>query len=364
MSTSGPTVVTVSSQAVFKGQGGIRTAVAMAASLVLCAVVLVGVPHAQAAPDCSAPPGPGVDWSGCDKSGVSIPPSGVDEPIDMTGARLVGTNFRGAGFTGVTLDSADMTDADLTKAGFAGVSMQNATLSRANFSGGNIDSSTFDGSQMNGANMTGLEVDFSSLRRVSLVSADLTKLFLENGDNDFSNADLTNAVLTDAQLDSREWMYRNTLDGITSAGNIGTPASLPFGWKWESGKSRLYQVISTQWLAGSTGIKNKKKTKVLTIKRNANKIKSVKGWCSKESEQADGEKFKPAKLCKPITKFSKNGKNLNVFVKPDPWSGKKKCRPNAAVNVVIKTKKQLAGGSSKQAGDSVPVIPGNSCGSR
>ena len=210
MSTSGPTVVTVSSQAVFKGQGGIRTAVAMAASLVLGAVVLVGVPHAQAAPDCSAPPGPGVDWSGCDKSGVNIDGSEEPTPIDMTGARLMGTNFTGATINVVTLDGADMTEANFTNAGINDSSVQNATLSRANFTsvagseGGYISSSTFDGSQMNGVDMTGLEIDFTSFRRVSLVSADLTKLFLKNGDNDFSNADLTNAVLTGAKLGPKE----------------------------------------------------------------------------------------------------------------------------------------------------------------
>ncbi|MCP4362826.1 MAG: hypothetical protein GY796_32890 [Chloroflexi bacterium] len=54
----------------------------------LIALQVFAIPSVSAA--CGDPAGPGVDWSGCDKSGVSV------FGLDLSGAILVGANLTDA----------------------------------------------------------------------------------------------------------------------------------------------------------------------------------------------------------------------------------------------------------------------------
>jgi hypothetical protein len=71
----------------------------------LLLVILFAIPAAQAAPDCGAGPGPGVDWSGCDMTGMDFTNADLSDMI------LVGTDF-----TGSTFNNTDMSGSNLTGA--------------------------------------------------------------------------------------------------------------------------------------------------------------------------------------------------------------------------------------------------------
>lgn len=84
------------------------------------ALQLFTAPTVSAA--CGDPAGPGVDWSGCDKSGVSV------AWLDMSGAILVGTNLTDANLDGANLTGADLTNAVVTNAQTFQTDFTDATL--------------------------------------------------------------------------------------------------------------------------------------------------------------------------------------------------------------------------------------------
>lgn len=92
--------------------------------LLMLMMVLFVIPAAQAAPDCLAAPGPGVDWSYCDKTNIDF--SGQDLS-DMT---LVGTDF-----TGSNIDSALFVGSNLTNAVMQSMSAGAGVLIVPEFSG-------------------------------------------------------------------------------------------------------------------------------------------------------------------------------------------------------------------------------------
>ncbi len=75
------------------------------AAMVLGGVSLVAAPGALAAPDCSAPAAPGVDWSGCDLSGANL-----------NFASLAGADLSGVNLTDANVFRADLSGANLTGA--------------------------------------------------------------------------------------------------------------------------------------------------------------------------------------------------------------------------------------------------------
>ncbi len=71
---------------------------------------------------CGDPAGPGVDWSGCDKSGINV------GSLDLSGAILVGTNLTGAYFGNANLTGAALTNAIVTNMNVFQTNFTNATL--------------------------------------------------------------------------------------------------------------------------------------------------------------------------------------------------------------------------------------------
>ena len=133
------------------------------------------------AQDCSAPPAPFVNWSGCDKSGVNL-----------SGANLTGANLTGANLTGANLTSADLSGADLSGATFSWASLQGANLNGANLTGASFSGTNFENADLSNANLT--------------------------------SANLLVAILTGANLTGAN------LTGVASGGITGTTSALPAGW--------------------------------------------------------------------------------------------------------------------------------------
>lgn len=122
-------------------------------------------------PSCEAAPGPKVNWSGCDKSGILLSNS------DLSGANLSRAQFNSTDLSGSRLITANLMQADLSYA-----TLNHANLSRANLSGANLN-------------------------------------FAEMRDADLSGANLRDANLADASLDGAKLDQATWMDGKTCAAN-------------------------------------------------------------------------------------------------------------------------------------------------
>ena len=99
-------------------------------------------------------------------------------PIDLSGAHLLGTNFRSA-----QLAEADLHGANLTKADFE----------RANLRGANLSKARLIGANLRDANLCAADFSSANLEDASLVGADAS-------DARFQSASLTNADFSGAKL--------------------------------------------------------------------------------------------------------------------------------------------------------------------
>lgn len=122
----------------------------------------------NAGADCSADPGPGVNWSSCNKDGQNL--AGLD---------LSGVNFKSSQLNGAILSRSRLDQADLAY----------ASLSRAELSQ----------SSLRGASLVGANLRMANLRSASLQGADLSYAELEG-------ANLEGAVLDNARLDHAVWL--------------------------------------------------------------------------------------------------------------------------------------------------------------
>ena len=105
---------------------------------VALALLLATAPDARAA--CSDPPGPKVDWSGCNK---------ID--AKLTDADLTGANLTGAKLIDAYLLRANLSGADLRGANLAGAFLLEAKLEGANLKGANLEYA-----DLTDANLTGV----------------------------------------------------------------------------------------------------------------------------------------------------------------------------------------------------------------
>ena len=125
-----------------------------------------------AARDCDAPPSRGIDWSHCEKSGITL------EGMDLSTSRLIGIAMSGARLMGVRLVDSDLSYADLQ-----GADLRSADLSGARLVGVNLRDSDLRGSRLQGAN---------------LLYADLRGALVDDGA--FLDAELGQAIWLDGRL--------------------------------------------------------------------------------------------------------------------------------------------------------------------
>ena len=136
---------------------------------------------------------------------------------------------------GVNLTGAKLGNADLTNANLAGATLTNAILTGATLTGvrsgaiTGIPASLPTGYQIINGYLIGAGVNLTgaNLTRFNLTDANLTDANLTNAD--LTDANLTNANLTGAKL------FGATLTGVRSGAISGTPASLPTGYRLING---------------------------------------------------------------------------------------------------------------------------------
>jgi hypothetical protein len=102
--------------------------------------------------NCAAPPGVGINWSGCDKRGAALAGAMLrNARLDRTRleeARLAGAIMEYASAKGANLRNTDLRGAKLTAVDFSG-----ADLSGADLSGANLRYAALDGTRLGGTRL-------------------------------------------------------------------------------------------------------------------------------------------------------------------------------------------------------------------
>jgi uncharacterized protein YjbI with pentapeptide repeats len=191
---------------------------------------------AGASADCSAPPAPHVDYTGCNLSGADL------TGADLTGATLVSTNFTGATLTNATLTDADRRRTDLRELHERGARRRRErgipagpvtlppgwTLRDGYLLGPGADLAR---AQLGHDDLTGLEFAGADLADADLADADLAGSTLNSSDlrnANFSGADLYDAALISVGTGGADFSSAY-LTGVSSL-VTGAPAGLPLDW--------------------------------------------------------------------------------------------------------------------------------------
>ena len=206
-------------------------------------------------------PGPRMQWAGCNLQLMNMSKRTLTGS-DLSGANLGATNLRGANLTGADLSGANLRGTNLQGAILTGVQsgdivgtpaslpdgwkLRNgylvgpgANLTRASLNGADLSYANLKGTILTGANLYGATL-------TGIVSGSITGTptlpsawRLRNGYLIGPGANLLSATLTGCDLSNTNLsganLTRAKLSGVESDNIVGTPKSLPTGWKLING---------------------------------------------------------------------------------------------------------------------------------
>jgi uncharacterized protein YjbI with pentapeptide repeats len=162
----------------------------------------------SAAASCRDYPGPGIDWSGCDKSrrllteddlhGANLARADLSH-TDLSGANLSQATLSEATMSRARLDGANLKGADLTKAMLVRVDLRGADLSGAIAYKAELHRADLSEAVLVGTNLEKAELGRARLIRADLTNALLIRAYLARAD--LRGARVAGADLTEAELD-------------------------------------------------------------------------------------------------------------------------------------------------------------------
>lgn len=155
----------------------------------------------SAVASCGTEPGPGVDWSECEKARLMI------GAADLSGGIFVQTFLTSSDLRGANLSGADLTRADLSLASLAGANLNGANLEKAV-----ATRADFSGTDMRNVRFVAAEIHRSNFQGANLGGADLTNS--EMNRSDFTGADLTGTTMAKAEL-ARIILTDATISGVS-----------------------------------------------------------------------------------------------------------------------------------------------------
>ena len=123
------------------------------AAAMLLALLLYRPQDTGLGADCTALAKPGVNWSDCNKQGMSL--SG----IDLSGAIFKSSQLNGVDFTRSRLDVADLSYANLSQAEMPQASFRNAVLVGANLRMANLQGAVLQGADLSYAELEGARLE-------------------------------------------------------------------------------------------------------------------------------------------------------------------------------------------------------------
>jgi hypothetical protein len=147
-------------------------AVVMGLAVLLLIALLLNRPEdSGVGADCGGLARPGVNWSACNKQGVSL------TGIDLSGSIFKSTQLSGADFTRSRLDSSDLSYANLSQA-----ELQQASFRQASMVGANLRLANLQGAVLQGADLSFAELDGARLEGAVLDGARLDHAIWINGE--------------------------------------------------------------------------------------------------------------------------------------------------------------------------------------
>jgi len=114
--------------------------------------------------DCALAPGPGVNWSSCNKQGQNL------AGLDLSSSQFKATQLNGADFSRSKLDYSDLSYANLFHA-----EMQQSSLKKVLLKGANLRQAN-----LQGANLQGADLSYAELVGAKLDGAVLTNAHFDN----------------------------------------------------------------------------------------------------------------------------------------------------------------------------------------
>ncbi len=155
--------------------------------LTALSLAIFAMASAMAQADCKEEPGPGIDWSECQKTRLMI-----------SGRDLSGGTFELTFFTSTDLRNADLSGANLVRAEFSNASLAGAELPGANLEKAAGLRTDFSGANLADARLYGAEFSRANFKRATLTGVDFGAS--EMNRSDFTEADLTGANMAKAEL--------------------------------------------------------------------------------------------------------------------------------------------------------------------
>ena len=162
------------------------------------------LPVSEAEARCSDRPEAGLDWAGCNKRNKKFPGK------DLSGSKLVGTDF-----TFATLRDANLSGSDMQRAVLVKTSLSSAKLGKTNLTKAQGMRASFKEADLSDANLTKSEMSRASFQGASLKGANLTKSDFPRVV--FNGADLSGADLSFSNV-SRADFWDSNLSGVSFKG--------------------------------------------------------------------------------------------------------------------------------------------------
>src|SRR5574337_387645 len=196
--------------------------------LALLLLVPYGLQQAHAA--CSDPPGPGVDYSGCDLTSKGINFNNLDlsgsnlagatlDGLHLSNSKLIGANLTGASLQGTYFEKTNLTNAIVRNinAGFA--SFQNSVLTNADFSGAILSNADFTHSDITNLNLSGADLSFSDFTNAYIHGNTFDSNTIFSGAS-YISADFSNSNLSGLNLSSADFTSANFTGSNLSNSNL------------------------------------------------------------------------------------------------------------------------------------------------
>jgi len=177
--------------------------------------------------DCSATPGPGVNYNDCDFTSITPPTfAGTPgSPVNLKGATFVGAQLSGVNFQYANLQTANFTRADNNNGG-PGASTNTifdyANLTRATFEYVNPDEGTlsFQGADLHYVDFKGADLSYSELTS----GADITGANFASAT--LSGTDFTLAIMENVIFTSTTYFQNTIFNGVDFSGTKLTHLNL------------------------------------------------------------------------------------------------------------------------------------------
>ncbi len=151
------------------------------ANVILTVVILGGIglawrywpePVVQSTRDCQAPPGPGINWTNCQKDGLNLGKVDLRE-ANLSNVRLSNSSLAGAVLSHANVAFADLSASDLRSTRLIGANLQGVNLRGAKLAGADLSLADLSYADLTGADLTGATLNGTKMHKAKWIDGRL-----------------------------------------------------------------------------------------------------------------------------------------------------------------------------------------------